>query len=261
MCAMRGTPITANISYFDSKVGEIIRTLEEIDQLDNTIIIVTADHGDMLRERGLWYKMNFFEHSGRVPLIIQGPHISKNVIDSPCSLIDILPTMMDIAALEGTKKPEIGQPIDGRSLLDMAISGVGDQGDAIGEYCAEMTGNPVFMIRRGNFKYLHCEGDLPLLYDIKADPFELTNLANDAAYHDMATAFAGEVEARWNSAMIRTDVIAKQKQRRAVFDAMQNGARTDWDYNPLREAAQEYVRNHMDWTMAAEATRFPPYKR
>ena len=53
----------ANTSYFDSKVGELIRTLDKTGQLDNTIIFVTADHGDMLGERGLWYKMNFFEHS------------------------------------------------------------------------------------------------------------------------------------------------------------------------------------------------------
>jgi len=56
-------------------------------------------------------------------------------------------------------------------------------------------------------------------------------------------------------------VIAKQKQRTAVFEAMQQGKRTDWDYNPPRDAANEYVRNHMDWTVAAEMTRFPPLKR
>jgi len=251
----------ANVSYFDSKIGDIVRTLDEIGQLDNTIIMVTSDHGDMLGERGLWYKMNFFEHSGRVPLIIAGPGVANGTVDTPCSLVDILPTMIDIAALEGGEKPVLGQPIDGRSLWPMATSGVGDGGDAIGEYCAEMTGHPVYMIRRGDYKYIHCDGDAPLLYDIANDPLERKNLANDPAHAALGAEFAAEAARLWDSAKIRTDVIAKQKQRTAVFEAMQHGARTDWDYNPPRDAANEYVRNHMDWTVAAEKTRFPPLEK
>jgi len=251
----------ANTSYFDSKIGEIIRTLDEIGQLDNTIIIVTADHGDMLGERGLWYKMNFFEHSGRVPLIMAGPDIAQGQVNSPCSLVDILPTMLDIAASTGGARPAYGQPVDGRSLLSMATSGSGDDGSAIGEYCAEMTGNPVFMIRRGPYKYIHCDGDPPLLFDLETDPYELHNLVAEPVHGAVAEAFAAEVLDRWDSKAIRTDVIAKQRQRRAVFDAMQAGTRTDWDYNPPRDAAQEYVRNHMDWTVAAAKTRFPPHRR
>ena len=169
--------------------------------------------------------------------------------------------MVDIAASTGTPKPVYGQPIDGRSLMDMARTGEGDGGDAIGEYCAEMTGHPVYMIRRGGYKYIHCDVDAPLLFNIAADPAELTNLADDPDHADLARAFADEVAARWDSETIRADVIAKQKQRRAVFEAMQSGKRVDWDYNPPRDAANEYVRNHMDWTVAAELTRFPPLKR
>ncbi|MGC6517487.1 MAG: choline-sulfatase [Candidatus Puniceispirillaceae bacterium] len=251
----------ANVSYFDSKIGELVRTLDEIGELDNTIIIITADHGDMLGERDLWYKMNFFEHSGRVPLIMAGPGIAKGAIDTPCSLVDILPTMMDIAASNGAAKPPLGQPIDGRSLMPMASTGKGDDGDAIGEYCAEMTGDPVYMIRRGDYKYIHCDADAPLLFDIRHDPQELQNLAASPEHKDIADAFAEEVLQRWDSAKIKADVIAKQKQRTAVFEAMQHGRRTDWDYNPPRDASNEYVRNHMDWTVAAELTRFPPLKR
>jgi choline-sulfatase len=66
------------------------------------------------------------------------------------------------------------------------------------------------------------------------------------------------VAARWNSAALRDDVIASQAARRVVFDAMQKGRRTDWDYTPPRNAAEEYVRNHIDWSVAAAQTRFPP---
>ena len=251
----------ANVSYFDSKIGELVRTIEEIGELDNTIIIITSDHGDMLGERGLWYKMNFFEHSGRVPLIMAGPGITKGTNTTPCSLVDLLPTMIDIAASTGTTPPVLGQPIDGRSLLPMARTGSDDGGEAIGEYCAEMTGDPVYMIRRGAYKYIHCDSDVPLLFDIENDPGEHHNLAQDPAYQELAARFADETASRWDSTKIKADVIARQKQRTAVFEAMQKGKRTDWDYNPPRDASNEYVRNHMDWTVAAEMTRFPPLKR
>ena len=57
----------SNVSYFDSKIDAWVQTVEEMGQLDNTIIIFTADHGDMLDEKGLWYKMDFFEHSALTP--------------------------------------------------------------------------------------------------------------------------------------------------------------------------------------------------
>jgi len=245
----------ANTSYFDSKIGEIVKAVEEIGQIDNTIFIVTSDHGDMLGERGLWYKMNFFEHSARVPLVMAGPGITAGTVNSPCSLVDVLPTMLDFA---GAADTPLGQPIDGRSLAPMACSGVEDNGDVIAEYCAEMTASPVFMIRRGDFKYVHCDDDPPQLYNIATDPRELDNLAGDRSHAGIAAEFAAEVARRWDSAALRADVIANQKSRRAVFEAMQHGARTDWDHNPRRDASEEYVRNHIDWTVAAERTRFPP---
>ena len=248
----------ANTSYFDSKVGHIVQTLEECGQLDNTIVIVTADHGDMLGERSLWYKMNFFEHSARVPLIMAGPGVHNGAVNSPCSLVDILPTMLDIAQTDQTPIPSYGQPIDGRSLWGMATTGAEDHGTAIGEYCAEMTAHPVIMIRRGDYKYIYCPSDAPMLFNIASDPRETTNLADDPDHIELAQQFATEIAAGWDMETIRNDVIAKQKQRQAVYQAMQSGKRADWDYNPPRHASEEYVRNHMDWTEAAAKTRFPP---
>ncbi|MEK9961657.1 MAG: sulfatase-like hydrolase/transferase, partial [Rhodobiaceae bacterium] len=245
----------ANVSYFDSKIGEIVGAVEEIGQLDNTIFIVTSDHGDMLGERGLWYKMSFFEHSARVPLVIAGPGIAEGRIASPCSLVDLLPTMLDFA---GAADMPMGRPVDGRSLAPMARGGDEDDGCAIGEYCAEMTASPVFMIRRGAWKYVHCDDDPPQLYNLDDDPLERINLAADPGCAQIAADFAAEVVSRWDSATLRDDVIASQAARRVVHRAMQTGRRTDWDYTPPRDAAEEYVRNHIDWTVAAARTRFPP---
>ncbi|MBY6160151.1 choline-sulfatase [Mameliella alba] len=245
----------ANVSYFDSKLGEIVKALTDIGELDNTIVIVTADHGDMLGERGLWYKMNFFEHSARVPLIMAGPGVAEGRVSNACSLIDLLPTFVDIA---GGDESVLGEPIDGRSLMPLVRGEKTDRDEAIGEYCAEMTPWPVFMIRRGPLKYIHCDPDPPQLYDLAADPLERRNLATDPAYAKAAREFAAEVARRWDSEKLRADVIKTQKSRRALHVAMAAGSGEHWDYNPPSDASQQYVRNHMDWTEAAGRYRFPP---
>ena len=135
-----------------------MQAVEEMGQLDNTIIIVTADHGDMLGEKGLWYKMNFFEHAARVPLIIAGPGVARGRTTNACSLVDLLPTMVDIG---GGTAEMFGVPVDGRSLMPLARGEDDEVSEAIGEYCAEMTGHPVFMIRRGDLKYIHCDSAPP----------------------------------------------------------------------------------------------------
>ena len=248
----------ANTSYFDSKVGAILQALEESDQLDNTVVIVTSDHGDMLGERGLWYKMTFFEHSARVPLIVAGPGVAQGAVDAPCSLVDLLPTFLDIAGIAA----DPGLALDGVSLWPAATGGAPAQDQAIGEYCAEMApAAPVFMIRRGRWKYIHCDADPAQLYDLQADPDELVNLAEDPAHAATVAAFAAEVAERWDSAKISADVIATQRQRRAVHAAMEAGALTSWDYQPRRDAAQEFVRNHVSYGDALNRMQYPAPKR
>ena len=85
-CDMDRTPITddhvraarraymANISYVDDWTGRLVGTLEALGVANDTVVVLLADHGDMLGERGLWYKMNFFEGASRIPLIVHAPH-------------------------------------------------------------------------------------------------------------------------------------------------------------------------------------------
>jgi len=253
----------ANTSYIDAKLGELVRTLEEAGLAEDTLVVFTSDHGDMLGERGLWYKMTFFERSVRVPLVMAGPGVAKGIaVTQACSLIDLVPSFIAAAADAQHDAPELGQPLDGRSLLPLAAGSADADPDlALSEYLAECTGYPVFMIRRGSLKYVHCDSDPPLLYDLAQDPQELTNLAADPAYAETAAAFAEEVRRIWDGEAVRRDVIASQQRRRVVHEAMQRGLFVSWDYQPKRDAAQEYVRNHMDWTVAAERSRFPPLKR
>ena len=169
----------ANTSYIDRWLGRMVRVLEETGKLDNTVVIATSDHGDMLGERGLWFKMNFFERSLRVPFIMAGPGIANTAVPNACSLLDLAPTLLDIAADGGTRV-ESATPLAGRSLWESGHWRPSDPIDeAIAEYTAEMTSYPMFMIRRGRYKYIHCDTDPALLYDTDADPQEQTNLADD----------------------------------------------------------------------------------
>jgi len=90
----------ASISYIDEKLGEVLSVLERTGQAENTVILFCSDHGDMLGERGLWFKMCFYEGSARVPLTIAGPGIAPGRIDAPVSNLDICPTLCALAGVD-----------------------------------------------------------------------------------------------------------------------------------------------------------------
>ena len=246
----------ANTSYFDSWVGRLVQVLGETGRIDDTVVIATSDHGDMLGDRGTFFKMSFFERSARVPLIMAGPGVANRSVGNVCSHLDLLPTLLDIATAGGPW-PELGVPVAGRSLRELAAGGTDPVDETTGEYMAEMTSHPIFMIRRERHKYIHCDTDPALLYDIEADPLERTNLAQDPGCADLAAAFAAETAQRWDSAEIRERVLCSQRRRRVLHAAAATGKSHSWDYSPARDAANEYVRTHMDWAEAGPRSRYP----
>ncbi len=104
----------ANISYIDDKIGDIIDVLERTLQVDNTIILFLSDHGDMLGDRGLWFKMSFFEGSARVPLMMAGPNIKPGSYTDPVSTLDVTPTLAELA---GISLDDVMPWTDGISLV------------------------------------------------------------------------------------------------------------------------------------------------
>src|SRR5690606_16246039 len=123
----------ANISYIDEKIGEILDVLERTRMAENTAIIVVSDHGDMLGDRGLWFKMNFLEGSARVPLMIAAPGWQPRRVDQPVSTLDVCPT---VAAIAGIDIGQLAPWTDGEDLTALAAGKAGRSPVPM-EYAAE----------------------------------------------------------------------------------------------------------------------------
>ncbi len=87
----------AMLTYVDEKIGGLIDTLKECGMYENTVIVFASDHGDLLGEKGMWDKRTYFEDSLRVPLLVAGPGIKKQCIQTAVSLVDLFPTFADLA--------------------------------------------------------------------------------------------------------------------------------------------------------------------
>lgn len=243
------------VSYVDEQFGKLRHTLKESGLADNTIIVVLADHGDMLGERGLWYKMSFFEGASRVPLILHAPkRFQPRRVAASVSLADILPTLVDLA--HDGQTPAYPEAIDGRSLLPH-LHGDGGHDEVIGEYLGEGTVAPLLMIRRGRYKFVHSPTDPDQLYDLANDRDELHNLASDPAMADLLSQFRAEVATRWNLPKLHVDVLTSQRRRHFHYATQTAGARKAWDFQPFQDASQRYMRNHIELDTLEAMARFP----
>jgi len=240
----------------DEWVGRLRATLDDCGMADNTTILFTADHGDMLGEFGLWYKMSFREWSNRIPLIVHQPRrFEPRRVAAPVAQVDVLPTLVDIAADAGVGQPPAPiDPLHGRSLLPLCDGDASNDPDAcVSEYLGEGTAAPMLMIRRGKYKYICCSTDPEQLFDLESDPNELHNLVE----HELLEGFRRDAAEYWDSDALRETVIADQKRRRAVHAALRIGRYQGWDFNPARDASEEYTRSHMDLTRFDITSRFP----
>jgi choline-sulfatase len=243
----------ANISYVDDKIGEVLTALGATRQTGDTAILFLSDHGDMLGERGLWFKMNFFEGSVRVPLMIAAPDLPPARIDAPVSTLDVLPTLAEIAGID---LADILPWTDGESLIGFT-PGASRVTPVRMEYAAEASRTPMVALRLGKWKYIQCDADPPLLFDLEADSHELRNLTVDPAHAEVAGRFAAEIVAFWDMAAYDAEVRQSQARRHIVYEALRNGAYFPWDYQPLQKASERYMRNHMNLDTLETTQRFP----
>ena len=240
------------VSYVDDQVGLLLGTLRDAALAEDTVVIVLADHGEMLGERGLWYKMSFFEGACRVPLLIHAPQLfAPHAVTQSVSLIDVLPTLTEIAG-GGAAAPLLA-PIEGRSLLPH-LEQRGGHDEVRAEYLAEGAIAPIVMIRTGRHKFIHCPADPDQLYDLNDDPDERRNLAATPE----AVPFRERVQRGWSLESLHQAVRASQQRRALVDAALRVGRTTPWDWQPRFDAAQQYVRNTKTLDELERAARFPP---
>ncbi|MEM7462498.1 MAG: choline-sulfatase [Pseudomonadota bacterium] len=217
-----------SISYLDALIGKLLETLERIGKRENTVIVFTSDHGEMLGERGMWFKKHFFEQSLKVPLIITGAGFAAGRAETPASLVDLLPTFMGIADGSGWTSPV--EKLDGEDLSTFLTSPDKDR-VIFAEYLAEATTSPIFMVRQGRFKYIHSETDPPLLFDVENDPDEINNLAGLPEHSEMEEQLRSIVLEKWDSTELTERIRLSQRRRRLVLESDKQGTRPRWNHD------------------------------
>lgn len=175
----------ANVTFVDEMVGKIVEVLKRKDMYDNTLILFTSDHGDMLGDHHHWRKTYAYEGSANIPFIMKSPSASKNQIErgsilpNPVELRDVLPTFLDAAGAD------IPNEMDGKSLLTLVREKSAEWRDFIDiehATCYEKH-NYWCALTDGKIKYIYFLSDgTEQLFDLKNDPGELTDLSSAPAH-------------------------------------------------------------------------------
>ncbi len=229
------------VSFIDDQVGMLLEALRSGGLADNTIVILLSDHGEALGERGLWFKRSFFDCALRVPFIFSAPSLfaPRRVRDN-VSLVDLLPTLVDLAAPDQLGEV-LATPLDGSSLAPFLMDAPVNRDNRV---LAEMSGegllSPAVAVIEGDEKYIHCDGDPPLLFDLAEDPDEKRNLTEERP--ERQAEFAAFVDGHWDFATWRGKVLESQRYRRLVDNAHGQGEPPSWDYDVPGEGRRSYFR-------------------
>ena len=193
------------VTCVDSMIGEILGELEAQDLADQTCVIYTSDHGESLGEHGLFYKECNYEGSVGVPLIVKGPQLpAGGRIDRPVTLVDLYPTVLDIAGLES----EPDRP--GHSWLPLIRGQMQDRPDyAFSEFHADFFRHDWYMLVRGDYKYTWYAKARPSLFNVTDDPREMQDLAGDPRHAHVLAEF---------EALLRTILNPEEVSNRAKRD-------------------------------------------
>lgn len=198
-------------SFLDHNIGQILHTLEDVGLADSTRILYTSDHGESLGARGLWGKFVMYEESAGIPLLLAGPDVpTGQVCDTPVSLVDCFPSAL---ACVGAAPHAADDDLPGHSLWAIA-RGDGPQRTILSEYHAVGSRTGSFMIRHGEYKYVHYASYPPQLFHLGNDPDELHDLAEQPHYQQVRLDCEAQLRALLDPQAV--DALAKSDQARKI---------------------------------------------
>ena len=192
----------------------------------------------------------------RVPLFVHAPQrFDPRNVTAPVSALDILPTLLDLAAIDCG---ECRQALDGESLAPLLEGETPAAGRWLAaEYAAEGAIAPLVMLRRDRFKLVRCEADPPQLFDLESDPNEQHNLAEEPSNSSDLSVLNAAMDRRWDLRRFDQEVRASQRDRHLVYAALRKGKYQPWDHEPVEDASNRFMRNHMDLNVVEADARFP----
>lgn len=211
------TAYYALVTRLDAMIGQILAALHDNQLDENTLVIYTSDHGEQLGEHGLWWKQTMYDGSAKVPAILSWPGVLPPGVgcERVVSSLDLNATMLD--ALTALRLPGS----HGRSVLPLFRSPNARWEDvAYTEYCTD-EGWFQRMVRHGDWKLSYYHGQEPQLFNLKEDPDELHDRAQDISRRDVRQALTEKVLEGWSPDAIATSMQAK----RADLEVMRAWAR------------------------------------
>lgn len=225
------------ISYVDDLFGQLMEALRDSGYGEDTVVIFASDHGDMIGERGMWFKKTLFDPAINVPLMIAHPDHAPCRIADPASLLDLFPTLLDIAGIPAS---HIKTRLDGTSLMP-ALEGRGLQHPVFVEHIDGGTAAPRVCVRDGRMKLVVSRAYPAQLFDVSSDPLEQDNLAGQD--HPEEARLTKLAEETWPLDTLLDEVIQSQTERKLIDNALRTGREEVWDFTP-RPLAQNtsYVR-------------------
>ncbi|MBF0244151.1 MAG: sulfatase-like hydrolase/transferase [Planctomycetes bacterium] len=183
------------ITCMDSMVGEIMDCLAEQDLAGETCLIYTSDHGEACGEHGLFDKLTAYEASAAVPLIVRGPGLKRGVrCDEIVSLVDLYPTILDLAGIELSPAEKA---LPGRSWVPLLQGLKQARTDPILiEYHGIFFRHHWFALVEGDWKFVWYEKERPSLFNLREDPHELHDLGADPARVSLLSEFESKLRSR-----------------------------------------------------------------
>lgn len=236
------TAYWALVSRLDALVGQILDSIEAAGLTNNTMVVYTADHGEQVGERGLWWKQTFYEDSVKVPAIVSWPGVipAGQRVERVISQLDLNATMLEAGGAEQLPFSH------GRSVVELAGDPESSDWDdiAYSEYCTEPN-DPAHsdgdrswqqrMVRRGDWK-LMLFADMPsLLFNLSEDPDELNDLSQDPESATVLNDLTRLAMDGWDPEAIATDIRRKSAEQNVIRDWAKKVAPADeyrWDLKP-----------------------------